>query len=106
MGTKGELRVNMDSQEIEKCEIAVYRFGSHITEEKIDVMRLSDNFSGHGGGDDRMVEEFLDIISGTKEESSYVTSIERSLESHYCALAAEYSRTHGGVPVKIADFGR
>lgn len=53
-----------------------------------------------------MVEEFLDIISGTKEESSYVTSIERSLESHYCALAAEYSRTHGGVPVKIADFGR
>ena len=46
------------------------------------------------------------IISGEKEESSYVTSLERSLESHYCALAAEYSRTHDGCPVQVAEFAK
>ena len=51
-----------------------------------------------------MVEEFLDMVSGEREESSYVTSLDRSLESHYCALAAEYSRVHGGEPVDIRTF--
>ena len=51
-----------------------------------------------------MLVEFLDMISGEKEESSYVTSLDKSLESHYCALAAEYSRTHGGRPVRMAEF--
>ena len=71
-----------------------------------DVASLAEDFTGHGGGDDRMVVEFLELISGEKEESSYVTSLERSLESHYCALAAEYSRTHGGRPVKIDEFAK
>ena len=51
-----------------------------------------------------MVEEFLDVLSGEKEESPYVTSIEVSTESHYCALAAEESRIHGGQVVKLDDF--
>lgn len=104
MGTEGELRVNMAG--VEESEITVYRFGSRVSKESIDIKSLADDFSGHGGGDDRMVEEFLDMLSGEKEESSYITSIGRSMESHYCALAAEYSRVHGGVPVKIADFGK
>lgn len=103
MGTRGEIRVDM--REIaEDCEISIRRFVSDMPVENIDVASLAEDFTGHGGGDDRMVVEFLDIISGEKEESSYVTSLERSLESHYCALAAEYSRTHGGCPVKIAEF--
>lgn len=104
MGTKGELIVNMDSNELERCEITIRRFDKNVTEEKVDVMSLSDDFSGHGGGDVVMVKEFLGIISGEKEESAYVTSLDRSLESHYCALAAEYSRVHGGLPVKLKDF--
>lgn len=104
MGTKGELIVNMDSNELERCEITTRRFDKNVTEEKVDVMSLSDDFSGHGGGDVVMVKEFLGIISGEKEESAYVTSLDRSLESHYCALAAEYSRVHGGLPVKLKDF--
>ena len=51
-----------------------------------------------------MVEEFLDIISGEKSESTYITSLARSLQSHYCALAAEYSRLHDGKPVDIETF--
>lgn len=103
MGTRGELRVNMAGK-AEDCEISIRRFACDMPVETIDVSALSEDFSGHGGGDDRMVEEFLDIISGRKEESSYVTSLERSLESHYCALAAEYSRLHDGYPVNIRTF--
>ena len=70
----------------------------------INVAELSNDFSGHGGGDNKMVEEFLDIISGEKTESTYVTSLDRSLQSHYCALAAEYSRLHDGEVVAIDTF--
>ena len=55
-------------------------------------------------GDNKMVEEFLDIISGEKTESTYITSLDRSLQSHYCALAAEYSRLHDGKAVEIDTF--
>ena len=103
MGTRGEMRVNMAGKP-EDCEISIRRFASDVQEETVDVAKLADDFSGHGGGDERMLLEFLDIVSGRKEESSYVTSLDRSLESHYCALAAEYSRIHGGRPVKIAEF--
>ncbi len=103
MGTRGEIRVDMQHL-AEDCEISIRRFESGMPVETIDVASLADDFSGHGGGDDRMVVEFLDIISGEKEESSYVTSLNRSLESHYCALAAEYSRTHGGCPVEIRSM--
>ena len=85
---------------------SAYIGSADMPAEYIDVAGLAEDFSGHGGGDDRMVVEFLDMVSGEKEESSYVTSLERSLESHYCALAAEYSRTHGGCPVKIAEFAK
>lgn len=105
MGTKGEIRVDMTGKP-EECELSVRRFAADMPAEYIDVAGLAEDFSGHGGGDDRMVVEFLDMVSGEKEESSYVTSLERSLESHYCALAAEYSRTHGGCPVKIAEFAK
>ncbi len=105
MGTKGEIRVSME-QMAEDCEISIRRFESDMPVETIDVASLAEDFSGHGGGDDRMLVEFLDIISGEKEESSYVTSLDRSLESHYCALAAEYSRTHEGCPVKIGEFAK
>ena len=104
MGTKGELIVNMDVNEIDKCEIIIRKFNSAITEERVDIPSLSDDFSGHGGGDLKMVEEFLDIVSGEKEESPNVTSLGQSLESHYCALAAEESRINGGKVIRLDDY--
>lgn len=103
-GTKGELIVNMDSNDFDANEIVLRTFGPEVEETSIDIASLSDNFSGHGGGDIKMVEEFLDVLSGEKEESPHVTSIEVSTESHYCALAAEESRIHGGQVVKLDDF--
>ena len=64
-------------------------------------MSLSDDFSGHGGGDIVMVEEFADILLGNIKESSSITSLEHSVESHYCALAAEESRVNGGKVIHL-----
>ena len=104
MGTKGEMCVNMDVNTMEANEITIRKFNSDVDSETIDASTLSDDFSGHGGGDYKMVEEFLDIISGEKAESPYVTSLDRSLESHYCALAAEESRVNGGAVIKLDKF--
>ena len=51
-----------------------------------------------------MVEEFLDILLGNREESPSITSLERSVESHYCALAAEKSRLQGGAVIELDDL--
>lgn len=103
-GTKGELVVNMDVHELEKNTIRILQFGPDIPEEVIDVASLADDFSGHGGGDNLMVEEFIDILLGNREESSSITSLEKSVESHYCALAAEESRIHGGRVVNLDTY--
>ena len=103
MGTRGEVIVDMQPDEKES-KIVIEYFDPGRTKEIINVAELSEDFSGHGGGDNRMVEEFLDIISGEKSESTYITSLDRSLQSHYCALAAEYSRLHDGKPVDIETF--
>lgn len=65
-------------------------------EERIDVRTLTDDFSGHAGGDARMLEEFLDLLLGISEGSPSLTSVQRSLESHLVALAGEMSRKRGG----------
>ena len=39
-----------------------------------------------------------------REESPSITSLEKSVESHYCALAAEESRLHGGAVIELDDI--
>ena len=106
MGPKGELIVNMNGDDIEHNVINVRLFDMKNTEYSIDVSELAIDFSGHGGGDNAMVEEFIDVLSGAKEESPYVTSLEKSMESHYCALAAEESRVNGGKVIELEAYRR
>ena len=40
----------------------------------IDVKTLADDFSGHGGGEHRMIKELLDLIQDTTEISKVVSS--------------------------------
>ena len=58
---------------------------------------------GHGGGDKRLIQDLLRLIKEGKMSSS-LTSLQRSLESHYVSLAAEESRIHGGMPVDMEKF--
>ncbi len=58
---------------------------------------LNDEFEGggHGGGDFRLVRDFLQAVY--QEDASLLTStIEDSMESHYIGFKAEESRHKGG----------
>jgi len=88
MGTHGELYADMEAN-----TIRLMPYGQE--EELIDVRKLANDFSGHGGGDARMVAEYIDYLQGAPM-SATLTSLSRSVESHLVALAAEESRKQGG----------
>ncbi len=98
MGTKGEIISDMTENTI---KITV--FGEKDTE-VIDISKIASDFSGHGGGDNRMVEEFLDMLINETEPTKRTTSLEESVESHYCALAAEESRINGGKVISLDKY--
>jgi hypothetical protein len=52
-----------------------------------------------------MIADYLDLLEG-KEMSAALTTIARSVESHYVALAAEESRQNGGQVVVIDEFAK
>ncbi len=95
-GTGGEIYADM-----ERNIIRVQSFGQAA--EEIDVRKITTDFSGHGGGDIRMVEDYLDLLEG-KRASESLTTIDRSVESHYVALAAEASRLQQGRTMDMNTF--
>ena len=95
MGTMGEIVGDMNAN-----TITVTVFGQKP--ETVDVRTLADDFSGHGGGDRRLVEDLLDLEEGRAGQA--LTSIETSMESHYMAMAAEYSRLRHGETVELEKF--
>ena len=96
MGTRGQIIADMRAN-----MITLSRFGKK--EEIIDVSKLAEDFSGHGGGERRMVEAFLDLITGEGEADDTITSVARSVESHVIALAAEESRQNGGKVIYLDE---
>lgn len=96
MGTLGDIEADMGRNIVE-----VTTFGHEP--QIIDVTKLADDFSGHGGGDNAMVKEFIDFLADP-EHHRMSTTLEASLESHYVALAAEQSRLDGGQAVAVADL--
>lgn len=103
-GTKGEMKVTMGAWDVEDDFIEVSLYGKQLKTKRIRAVDLADDFSGHGGGDLTMVEEFLDILLGNREVSPSITSLEASVESHYCALAAEQSRLQNGAVIQLDDI--
>ena len=98
MGTKAEIFADM-----EKDIIQIMPFGGEM--EEFDIRKIATDLSGHGGGDIKMVEDYLDVLEG-KPMPSAMTTIARSVESHYVALAAEESRLNGGQLVLIDEFAK
>lgn len=94
MGTLGDIEADMD-----KNIIRLGVFGKEA--QTIDVNTLAEDFSGHGGGDFRMVEELLDDVIEEREPGCGLTSIDKSVESHYLALAAEESRKNHGISIEL-----
>ncbi|WP_409342044.1 Gfo/Idh/MocA family protein [Paenibacillus sp. MBLB4367] len=96
MGTHGEIRGDM-----EEGMFTLFRFA---TGEKVDTHRFTGG-DGHGGGDARMVAQFLrDVRHFDRSAAGSLTSASASLQSHLMAFAAEQSRLNGGQAVKLADM--
>lgn len=66
------------------------------------ISDLTDDLEGHGGGDHRIIDALYEVM--TEKNLSADTSLEKSIESHYMAIAAEESRLKGGELVQIENY--
>jgi len=64
--------------------------------------KLAQDFEGggHGGGDYRLVKDFLQAVY-QKDPSLLTSTIEDSMESHYIGFKAEESRNNGGKIINL-----
>ncbi|MCR5656889.1 MAG: Gfo/Idh/MocA family oxidoreductase [Butyrivibrio sp.] len=89
MCENGEIRGDDELNEIE-----VTRFTSNSLEAPYVKKYNPDMQEGfHGGGDTGLIEQFLDMLENDNIEA--LSAIDRSIESHIMALAAEKSRVEG-----------
>lgn len=97
MGTLGDIEANNDDNIIDVCKFG----GEH---EIIDVTTLASDFSGHGGGDKRLVKGLLDLVRNECAPGSALTSIDKSTQSHYISLALEESRLRNGEMIDMDTY--
>ena len=86
-GTKGEVEGDMEKK---KLRLTVFGKGSR----EIDLTELGLDFHCHGGGDRKLIGDFVDMLKG-KTDIAALTTIDKSVESHMIAFAAEESRLTG-----------
>ena len=94
MGTKGDIVGNESN-----LTITDFSTRKSVT---YKASELAEDVSGggHGGGDHRLVRDFLQAVY--QEDGSLLTStIENSMESHYIGFKAEESRNNGGKVINL-----
>ena len=94
MGTKGD--IVGDSNNLVITDFTTRKSVTYKASE------LAADFSGggHGGGDYRLVRDFLQAVY--QDDASLLTStIEDSMESHYIGFKAEESRNNGGKVINL-----
>ena len=91
-GTEGEIVYDEAGD-----SITLKRFGGD--DEVFVISKLTDDLSGHGGGDHRMIDALYELLNG--KVSNAHTSLDRSIESHLMAIGAEKSRLNDGERIKI-----
>ena len=64
---------------------------------------MGESFGGHGGGDERMVADIVQALSGNAD-SLGLTSVDKSVMSHMMGFSAEKSRLNGGQVVEIQSL--
>ncbi len=96
MGTKGEIRGDMKTNLI--------TFTAFGKEPVVYDISLGADLNGHGGGDSGMINDFTTMLIEEAEENERTTSVTRSMDSHFAALAAEESRINGGRVIDMQTF--
>ncbi|WP_391573110.1 Gfo/Idh/MocA family protein [Cohnella sp.] len=99
MGTTGEIRATMESDEIE-----LRPFGAGRTE--LIKLQPAEGHVGHGGGDGRLVQDFARTVRAAELGQGMQTSrtsAKESVQSHLMAFAAERSRVEKRM-VQLGEF--
>ena len=94
MCSKGQILGNMETGVI---EIKEFMGGIHRT------IELNTPSAGHSGSDERMIRDFVGLISSGKNIS--LSNARVSVDSHLMALAAEESRINGQTII-MKEYGR
>jgi len=92
IGTRGEIQGCLEDSRFTIRNIDT-RPGHEYTEESIDLNVSGDMigaFGGHGGGDSRLVSDFLRVLNG-KGTSISSTAIEDSINGHLIGFFADQS---------------
>lgn len=97
MGTEGEIWGNFHTR-----KIYFQRFNEE--EQCLDLNTICTDFTGHGGGDAGLILDVIRLFRGEEFDTTSVTFLENSVESHYMAFAAEKSRVEGGKLLDMAEF--
>lgn len=105
IGTKGEIFGNFEESKFTVLKInpSPDAHNEECDVEEVDLMVTGDMvgaFGGHGGGDERLSEDFVKFIRG-EEPSLACTSIFDSMAGHMSVYMADKSRDNSGIPQKI-----
>lgn len=92
-GSLGEMYGNFDEN-----KFTYIRYGE--SPKVIDMRDFTDDFSCHGGGDRKLLQDFIECIKGG-EGSTSKTTAQQSLQSHLMAFGAEASRLENGAPKPV-----
>ena len=94
-GTKGDAIGSLGDN-----TVTVREFGK----EPETIQTAYGDMSGHSGGDNRLIHDFLSSVSKGSCEEHLKTGIDVSIQSHIMAIAAELSRQNNGEMVDIEQF--
>ncbi len=100
MGTKGELWGDAEDNYISYYDFATKQTQTYTYSELLQVQDIT---GGHGGGDQKLVEELRSYLNGTYDGFS-ITPFCDSCDNHIVTFAAEYSRITGGQTVDVEQF--
>jgi len=87
--------------DMEASIIKVTEFGKEPVE--YDVSALVTEKAGHSGGDTGLVKSIIELF-GKGVQSNKISYIDKSIESHFVALAAEESRVNGGMLIDMDEW--
>ena len=96
MGTRGQIRGNMEENEIVLEDFA----SGNTTRIQVKIPK-----GGHSGSDVSMMKDFVELVAGGGTAKS-VSAASESIESHLMALAAEESREHNGTVYEMKGYGK
>lgn len=105
IGTKGEIYGNFEESKfyVSKIDPSPNAHNGECRIEEVDLNVTGDMvgaYGGHGGGDERLTEDFVKFIRGDNP-SLACTSVFDSVAGHLCVYLADESRENSGKPMDV-----